>query len=419
MNKAAKNIAIIGAGAAGLASIRELTAAGHTVVCFERDDAVGGHWNVDYDALHLITPKSTSMYREYPQPEDYPMYASRDQVAAYLHRFAQDQGLMQYIRFRTEVLELRPDGPKGLDGWTVTLADGTEMSFDAVLVANGHLHHPHVPELPGDFAGKVIHSVDYRNVGDIDGNRVLVVGAGNSGCDLAVDAAQARFDVSMSIRHGFVFMPKSLLGKARAELFINKLPHSLYSLALRWLVQVSVGRPEQYKGLPKPPTRDLTKQRSIVNDLLPYWIQHGRVSVRPEITHIAENTVTFSDGTSNEFDTILLATGFRYHAPFLPSDILACENDMPRRWASGILPKDLANLYFIGLIAPMGAQWPIYEIQASLVNRMLTLQSSRTAPLVDEFVSREPGFGDLELARPVFMDMVKETNKVLKELGAR
>jgi len=239
-----RNIAVIGAGAAGLAAIRELAAAGHKITCYERRDIVGGHWNADYDALHLITPKSASNFRDYFQPEDYPPYPSRDQVVAYLHRFAEDQDLTRHIHFGTEVVDVRPrGGSRGIDGWTVTLADETEQHFDAVVVANGHLHQPYIPELPGSFAGKIIHSVDYHNVGDIGGNRVLVVGAGNSGCDLAVDAAQSRLDVSISIRHGFVFMPKSLLGKPRAELFINKLPRRMYALALRWLVQVSVGRP--------------------------------------------------------------------------------------------------------------------------------------------------------------------------------
>src|SRR5699024_10903794 len=141
------------------------------------------------------------------------------------------------------------------------------------------------------------------------------------GCDLAVDAAQARMDVTISVRHSFSFVPKSLFGKPRAELFINKLPRKLYALVFRWLVQVSVGRPEQYPGLTNPPTRDLTKLRSIVNTLLPYWIEHGRVTARPSIRHVAGNQVTFSDGSVGEFDTILLATGFRYDAPFLPNEI--------------------------------------------------------------------------------------------------
>lgn len=417
MNTTSPTVAVIGAGAAGLAATRELVARGYTVTCFDRDDRVGGHWNHDYEALHLITPKSTSTFRDFPQPADYPAYPSRDQVIAYLRSFAERFDLLRHIELRTTVVDVRPSGSgNGLNGWQVELGTGETRSFDAVVVANGHLHRPHVPELPGDFAGKVLHSVDYRNTGDLDGDRVLVIGAGNSGCDLAVDAAQSRRQVSISIRHGFVFMPKSILGRPRAELPTQRLPPKLAAFVLRYLVRVSVGRPEQYNGLPKPATRDLTKQRSIVNDLLPYWIQHGRVKVRPAVAEVRGSTVTFTDGTSGDFDTILLATGFRYEASFLDQSVLKRENDMPRRWASGTLVDGLANLYFVGLIAPMGAQWPVYDQQAALVSDLIELQRVRSAPIVREFQRTEPGFGELELQRPAWDAMHQATLSTLARI---
>lgn len=415
MSTSPLTVAVIGAGAAGLSAIRELTEAGYDVTGYERGDTVGGHWNHDYEALHLITPRSTSMFRDFPQPADYPAYPSRDQVKAYLQSFAEHFGLLSSIRFRTGVVDVRPDGGDGREGWHVTLDDGAVQRFDAVVVANGHLHHAHTPELPGDFAGKIIHSADYRNTGDIDGDRVLVIGAGNSGCDLAVDAAQARKTVSISIRHGFVFMPKSLLGRPRAELPLGKLPPKLAALVLRYLIRVSVGRPEQYQGVPKPPTRDLTKQRAIVNDLLPYWIQHGRVRVRPDVTSVQGNTVTFSDGTSIEVDTIVMATGFRYEAGFLAEALVPRENDMPRRWASGTMVDNLANLYFVGLLAPMGAQWPVYDEQSRLVADLIAAQQATPEPLVRRFQEADDGFGELELQRPLWNEL---HHKTLEHLAA-
>lgn len=410
-----KRIAVIGAGAAGLASLRELRRAGHNAIAFERTDVPGGHWNTDYDALHLITPKSVSTFRDHPQPLTYPNYASREQVVHYLHDFASSEGLLPHIRFGVEVLDVAPRAGVGLDGWEIQLDDGEMEHFDAVVVANGHLHHPYVPDLPGEFAGRVLHSSDYRNVGDVDGERVLVIGAGNSGCDLAVDAAQARREVDISVRHGFIFMPKSLFGMPRLELPINKLPPRLYARILRLLIRVSVGRPEQY-GLPEPLSRDFTKQRAIVNDLLPYWITHGRIRVRPGIQSIDGCEVTFNDGTSSTFDTILLATGFRYSAPFLAAGLLPRENDMPRRWASGVLPHGLANLYFVGLIAPMGAQWPIYEMQAQQIDQMLRVQSELEEPLVMHFQRRDEGFGGLELQRRDFARLYVNTQRILDAL---
>src|SRR5215831_13068136 len=144
---------VIGAGAAGVSALQQLRQAGYHVECFERSDRVGGHWHTDYEALHLIT-------------------------------------------FDTEIVSVSPEpsgqGPVGSAGWRVISSRGDEGTFDGVVVANGHLWDPYLPPVPGEYTGRQLHSGEYRNVADLDGDRVLVVGAGNSGCDLAVDVAQHR-----------------------------------------------------------------------------------------------------------------------------------------------------------------------------------------------------------------------------------
>lgn len=414
-----KKIAVIGAGPAGLATLAVLKETGDDVVLFERRDRVGGLWNDGYDALHLITPRSVSLFDGYPQPADYPPYPSRDQIVAYMNAFAKDRGLLPHIRFNTEVHAVNPRGAAGMGGWEVVTEGGaTSEDFDVVVVANGHLHHKYAPELPGSFDGKVIHSYDYRNAADIDGERVLVIGAGNSGCDLAVDAAAARKRVTVSIRNPFTFLPKSLFGKPRSELRIAKLPPWLNEKIMRILVRVSVGRPEQYPGLPKPTSRNLRKQRPVVNDLLGYWIMHGRITVKPALENLQGKTAYFTDGTSSEVDTIMLATGFRYYAPFLSETVVKRENDMPRRWGAGVLVDGVANLYFVGLIAPLGAQWPVYSIQAGLIRDFIRLQDQRSTPVIEEFKDGDPGFGDLEILRDVWFHQVERTKAKLSRDGS-
>ena len=411
-----RRIAIIGAGAAGLAALDVLKDSG-SVVVFERRDRVGGLWNSAYDALHLITPRSVSHFDGFPQPVTHPAYPSRDQVASYMRSFAGSRGLLPYIRFGAEVTHVTPVGEAGRGGWHVTTSgSGESEHFDAVVVANGHLHHKHSPDLPGSFDGKVVHSHDYQSAADIDGARVLVLGAGNSGCDLAVDAAAARKAVTVSIRHAFTFQPKSLFGRPRAELWIGRLPPWLNERIMRILVWISVGLPEKYPGLPKPPSRNLRKQRPIVNDLLGYWIMHGRICIKPVLTELQGKTARFSDGTTTDVDTILLATGFRYHAPFLAETLVKRESDMPRRWAAGVLVDGIANLYFVGLIAPVGAQWPAYSIQAQLILDMMELQSRRATPLIEEFQRDDAGFGELELPRDRWFRMVDRTRARMRQL---
>ena len=192
---------IIGAGAAGLAALKTLTDAGFSVDCFEKRDRVGGHWHTDYEALHLITPKNSSFFDGFPMPSSYPTYPSREQVAAYMCSYAEAFGLNEKITFSTAVSRVEPLGVRGEGGWRVALSDGTVRAYQGVIVANGHLWDQSIPAVAKGYTGRSIHSGSYQNTGDIEG-RVLVVGFGNSGCDLAVDAAQSRKDVTIAMRRG-------------------------------------------------------------------------------------------------------------------------------------------------------------------------------------------------------------------------
>src|SRR5262249_23022827 len=157
----------------------------------------------DYDALHLITSRNMTHFEDFPMPEDYPHFPRRDQVRDYIESYAQEHGHYDIIQFNTGVTAVRPvdsDGPAGSAGWEVSTSAGTKI-YDGVLIANGHLWDPHIPQVPGTFTGSQLHSKHYRNVDDLaEDGRVLVVGAGNSGCDLAADAAAHRRDVDLVMR---------------------------------------------------------------------------------------------------------------------------------------------------------------------------------------------------------------------------
>jgi cation diffusion facilitator CzcD-associated flavoprotein CzcO len=365
---------LIGAGAAGLGALQVLRDEGFAVDCFERGDRVGGHWHTDYDCLHLITPRDSSGFAGFPMPAEYPVFPSRDQMRDYILGFAAHHGLGAHIRFNTAVESLRPLDASGLEGWAVTTSDGQTRTYDGVIVANGHLWDPFVPEYPGDFAGRVLHSGRYRNTGDLEGGRVLVVGAGNSGCDLAVDAAQAGYETLVSVRHGLVFQPKTLFGRPRSELpLLTRLPVGLQERVTRSLINVSLGRPERY-GLPAPATRNLHRNAPVVNGQLLHFIHHGRVRVVPAIERFDGHDVHFTDGSVRTVDTILYATGFRASVPFFDRDLLQTADGVPLRVAGMTLPLGLERLYFVGLAAPRGPQLPVYSAQARLVAKFLTAQ---------------------------------------------
>src|SRR4029079_5226670 len=200
----------------------------------------------------------------------------------YLEGHADRFDLRSRVTFNTRVERLTPVGPDAIDGWDVTTSDARTTRYAGVLVANGHNSVPLIPAVPGSFSGKTLHSGAYRNPGDIDGNRVSVVGSGSSGCDIASELAQAGYDIVLSVRHGHLFQPKTFFGKPRGSLPIMRLPPRLLDPALRFLIWLSVGRPESY-GLPKPVAKSLNDQRPVVNSLVLHWIQHGRVVPAPRL----------------------------------------------------------------------------------------------------------------------------------------
>jgi len=411
----ASRYCVVGAGAAGLAAVQVLVAQGFAVDCFERTERTGGHWHTDYESLHLITSRDVSGFEGHPMPPDLPVYPSRDQMRDYIESFADRFDLRRHITFDTEVTRIEPEGPDGAHGWWVQTSDGRRTRYDGVLVANGHLWDPHVPEIAADFTGTSLHSSQYRGVDDVKGDRVLVVGAGNSGCDLAVDAATARLCTAISVRRGQVFQPKAIFGRPRAELtWLTRLPPVLQERVTRALVHIVVGPPEVYRGLPRPVTRNLNQQPPVVNNLLLYWIQHGRIEVTPAITRIDGQTVLFADGTAREFDTILWATGFRTTLPFLDPSLLRWKGGVPLRVAGLTVPVGLERLYFIGLAAPRGPQLPVYSRQARLVARLLRLTEAGGSP--SGAFDRQTPDNRIDIVRAVWNEQMRASSRIVEAL---
>ncbi|MCW3492571.1 flavin-containing monooxygenase [Microbacterium sp. SSM24] len=417
--------AVIGAGAAGVSALQQLRRAGYDVDCFEKTDRVGGHWHTDYDALHLITSRDMTHFEDFPMPSDYPHFPRRDQVREYIESYARHHGLSDVIRFNTAVVAVTPiatDGPVGSAGWTVTLDSGERIDYDGVLVGNGHLWHQKKPAASAGFTGKQVHSGSYRNTGDIEGSRVLVVGAGNSGCDLAVDAAQHRYEVDIVIREGTYFQPKSYFGVPRQEVaWLSAFAPDEQDLISRLLARVSIGEAKDYPGMPVPKHRSLAEGSTVVNSLLLYWVQHGRVAIRPGIERIAGTTVHFTDGTARDYDTILWATGFHSSLPFLADDLVERRCGAPLRFAGGVVPKGLEKLYYIGMAAPRGPQIPVYGVQAKLAIRMIALHEEAPggfAGVQAYLAGLQNEEHRIDIVRAIWNDQMADTDRLLDAFSA-
>jgi len=373
---------VIGAGPAGLAAIKSLKEAGLPVQGVERNADVGGQWlygaeaSAVYASTHLISSKRTTAYADYPMPEDWPAYPGHERVSDYFKSFAKHFDLYPSIRFSTGVRTI-----EHRDGiWRATFDDGTSDDYGSVIFANGHLSDPLMPKVPGEFNGTVMHAKAYKTADIFEGKRVLVVGMGNTGCDIVVDAIHRAKQVLWSVRGGNHFVPKFLAGKPADEgnhkprrfIIPKRLRAMLHEPILRFLV----GPPERF-GLPKPEHR-LYDRTPIVNSLVLQHLGQGDVSLRKPVKEFRGSTVVFDDGQEDEVDLVLFATGYEVTFPFL-EDLNELnwqpERNAPRLYLN-IFPSRPNGLYVAGLLEGAGVGWPGRALQADLIAAYIKAQNA-------------------------------------------
>ena len=233
------------------------------------------------------------------------------------------------------------------------------------MIGNGTLHEPHQPKLPGEFSGTVMHSSDYKSPEVFRGKRVLMVGCGNSGADITVDAVHHAMSVDLSVRRGYYFMPKFLLGKP-IDTFGGKLPlpRRIKQIVDTTLIRAVLGKPSDY-GLPDPDYR-IYESHPVMNSLLLHHAGHGDVRVRNDIEHCEGNTVTFKNGDQANYDVILQATGYALHYPFISKDNLNWQGASPQLYLNAFHPQ-YDNLFLMGMVEATGLGWEGRNKQAELV----------------------------------------------------
>ena len=374
-------MAIIGAGSSGLAAVKALADRGLEFDCFELSSGVGGNWRYDndngrsaaYDSLHIDTSKERMAYSDLPMPEAYPVYPHHSQVLEYFESYAREFDLHRRITFRTRVERVR-----ALDagGYEVTVAprEGGETRtrrYGSVIVANGHHWSPRLPEPPGRFDGRARHSRDYRNPLDLAGRRVLIVGIGNSGVDIACDVARVAGRTLLSTRRGAWVVPRFLMGRP-TDSFVtpagSRLPLAIQRLVYRLLLALSVGDQRRY-GVPRPDVPLLSHHPTLSSELLEQ-VAHGEIEIKPDVTELVGDRVRFADGSVEPVDEIVWATGYRIEFPFLDDDLLSVEENRVDLYGR-VVPPGRPELYFVGLIQPLGAIMPLAELQARWVAGLL------------------------------------------------
>ena len=388
-------VCVVGAGVSGLVAIRELIAEGHEVQAFEKTDDVIGVWRTVYDSVQLLTSRRATSFKGYPMPESTPPFPTGQQYRDYIRWFAKEANLLQYIRFNTAVVSATPvDG--GTGGWDVALSDGTTQHFDALVAAHGHLWSPYIPAVEGKFDGPMLHTSQYRNANDMVGGTVLVVGSGNSACDMVTDAIAAGHQTLMSLRRPTWFVPQSFFGTPRADLtFPAHFPGATGDEFNHFMVKVSVGEPRSY-GFPQPSDEDWTAFPPTFSTLVPYWAQRGRVKAVPEIARFDGRKVFFVDGTSAEADTVIWATGYNAPVPFIAEGGLAYMDGVPARKVGGLLSADFDNFYFSGMCSPRGGAPHNYGRGAETLAKLVSARFALGRSLAETVFADEAPSGRMD-----------------------
>jgi cation diffusion facilitator CzcD-associated flavoprotein CzcO len=383
-----EQIALIGAGPSGLAGARCLQKHGVAFQGFEAHDDVGGLWNIHnprstvYESAHLISSKRMTEFAEFPMADTVADYPSHRELLDYFRAFADHFGLRQHFRFGTRVLKVEPVSQAPDTRWRLTTQgpDGVQHTADykGVVVANGTLAEPNMPTFPGQFAGELLHTSAYKSAALFEGKRVLIVGAGNSGCDIAVDAVHRARRVDISVRRGYYFVPKYVFGRP-ADTLGGKirlpawLKQRVDATILRWFS----GDPVRM-GFPKPEYR-MYESHPVVNSLILHHIGHGDVKVRADIERLDGHTVRFKDGSAADYDLILAATGYRLHYPFLAPECLNWQGMAPSLYLN-IFAPGFDRLAVLGMVEASGLGWQGRYEQAELVARYFKGLDSGSAP---------------------------------------
>ncbi len=366
---------IIGAGCSGFTMAKRLKDHGLPYDCFEMSDNIGGNWYFNnpngasscYESLHIDTSKWRLAFEDYPVPEEWPDFPHHSQLLQYFHDYVDHFGLRETITFDTAVERCaRTDDGR----WAVTLSTGETREYDNLVVANGHHWDARTPVYPGTFDGYQVHSHHYRSPFepyDFRDKRVLIVGAGNSAMDISSELSQRPIAerLFISMRHGVWVLPKYLDGKVADKASMPAwMPAKLGRALARKKIKKSVGNMEDY-GLPKPDHQPLDAHPSVSGEFLTR-VGCGDILPKGGLERLDGDGVVFADGTREEVDAIVWATGYNVTFPFFEQpELTPVENEFPL--FKRMVKPDSQNLFFLGLAQPLPTLVNFAEQQSKLV----------------------------------------------------
>ncbi len=371
-----EKIAIIGAGPVGISAARALKKKGIAYDQFEAEGGVGGNWRHGvYHTAHIISSRKTTEFPDYPMPDHYPDFPSAAQMLEYLSTYVSHYKLDEHIIFNTAVEHAKPSD-NGL--WELRLSNGQTSLYEGLVICNGHHWDPRWPSYEGKFDGQMMHSKDYKDPSQLRGKRVLVIGGGNSACDIAAESARTAKTAHLSLRRGYWFLPKTFYGKPTAELLDTWMPVWMQRIYLGLLLKISVGDYRKY-GLMKPDHK-LFEHHPTINTELLHYLKHGKIKAHPDVKRFDGNFVEFSDGGREEIDLIVCGTGFNVSIPFLEPGVVDIEGSIVKaQW--GLVAPHHRQLYIYGWAQARYGFGPLLTPGSELIGDLILLQRRLSHPI--------------------------------------
>ncbi|MBF6327102.1 flavin-containing monooxygenase [Nocardia transvalensis] len=374
-------VCVIGAGPSGITTAKRLADHGIPFDCYEASDEVGGNWYFNnpngmsacYRSLHIDTSKYRLQFEDFPAPADWPDFPHHSQLFQYFKDYVDHFGIRDRIRFNSKVIAAERDR----DGlWVVTTVNGETETYDALAVCNGHHWDPRFPDYPGEFDGVLMHSHAYNDPFDpvdMRGKRIVVVGMGNSGLDIASELSQKFIaeKLFVSARRGVWVLPKYVNGQVGDRRSMPRwMPPKLGLKLKQRFVRKYRGEMENY-GLPRPDHLPFEAHPSASEEFL-HRAGCGDIEFKPAITRLEGGRVCFADGSVEQVDVVLCATGYRINFPFFSDPQLSPDTDHRFPLFKLMIKPGIDDLFFMGLAQPLPTLVNFAEQQSKFVAAYLT-----------------------------------------------
>lgn len=377
--RGAKRVAVIGAGACGICAAKYLLEVGFDVTVFEIGSQIGGMWcfmndngrSSAYRTLHINTSRGVTRFSDLDFDDATQVFPDHRDMHRYLVAYADHFGVTPRIRFHSRVVEVRPAFNRETEPprWKVALATGAVEVFDSVIVASGHLTQPlDAPELKA-FTGEYLHAHHYKVPEPYVGKRICVVGVGNSACDIASDLCVTAKRCVLVARSGVLILPKLMFGRAFTDITARIqqpwIPRSLRRRITRFLTWLAHGDLTRL-GFKRPEAlAHVTSNATVVTD-----IAYRRIDVKTGVESVEGQSIRFNDGTKEDFDVLIAATGYAIDLDFIPREVLQVTDNRLDLYMR-MVPPDWPGLFFMGFFNTDTALNMVFEHQARWVREIL------------------------------------------------